>query len=500
MSYDTIVEVTSDASAKVSVGIENKRPEFDDGTSTDRYVREGTDAAVNIVGLVGATDPNEDSLAYTLGGTDKDSFSINVTDGQLMTKAKLDYEGKKSYTVTVTADDSRGEANSTATITVTIMVTDVDEAPMIMVGGLAISGMSSIRYAENRRDAVATYVAAGADADRASWSLEGADTGDFRISSAGVLTFRSSPNYEMPADANTDNTYMVTVKADDGTSMDTHDVTVTVTNVEEMGEVTLWAGSNALTMAPQVGDRITGAVMDPDGGETVQSWQWSRSRNMTNWEDINGETDAAYMTMAMDEGYYLRVMATYTDAVGTDTAMEYSMSTMMVTAVGEMMGEVTLWAGAVPLTMAPQVGDRITGAVMDPDGGVTGESWQWSRTSNMNSWMNIQDATNAAYMVTADDTGHYLRVMATYTDAVGADTAMVYSMPTMMVDEAMPPGGTELERLIARYDTSGDGNIDKGELFDAIDGYLGFGSGPSWDSEGYTKKGLFDLIDSYLGF
>ena len=121
-------------------------------------------------------------------------------------------------------------------------------------------------------------------------------------------------------------------------------------------------------------------------------------------------------------------------------AMEYSMPTMMVTVVDEMMGEVTLWAGDDALTMAPQVGDTITGAVMDPDGGVTGESWQWSRTmdtADMSSWMDIQDATDAAYMVTAGDTGYYLRVMATYTDAVGTDTAMEYSMPTMMVTAMM---------------------------------------------------------------
>ena len=51
-----------------------------------------------------------------------------------------------------------------------------------------------------------------------------------------MLTFRSSPDYENPADADTDNTYMVTVKADDGTYMDTHDVMVTVTNVDEDGD------------------------------------------------------------------------------------------------------------------------------------------------------------------------------------------------------------------------------------------------------------------------
>ena len=178
-------------------------------------------------------------------------------------------------------------------------------------------------------------------------------------------------------------------------------------------------------------------------------------------------------------------------------AMEYSPATMMVTVVDEMIGEVTLWAGDDALTMAPQVGDTITGAVMDPDGGVTGESWQWSRTmdtADMSSWMDIQDATDAAYMVTAGDTGYHLRVKATYTDAVGTDTAMEYSMPTMMVDEAMPPGGTELERLVARYDTSGNDTIEKVELFNAINEYL---FGP-WDSLGYTKAGLFALINEYL--
>ena len=58
-------------------------------------------------------------------------------------------------------------------------------------------------------------------------------------------------------------------------------------------------------------------------------------------------------------------------------------------------------------------------------------------TADMSSWMDIQDATNAAYMVTAGDAGYHLRVMATYTDAVGTDMAMEDSMPTMMVTAMM---------------------------------------------------------------
>ena len=122
--------------------------------------------------------------------------------------------------------------------------------------------------------------------------------------------------------------------SDSGGLNDSIDVMVMVTNVDEMGEVTLWAGMDALTMAPQVGDTITGAVMDPDGGVTGETWQWAKTKTpdmMESWMPITGATGAAYVVTADDTGYYLRVMATYTDAAGTDMAMEYSMPTMMVT-------------------------------------------------------------------------------------------------------------------------------------------------------------------------
>ena len=93
--------------------------------------------------------------------------------------------------------------------------------------------MARVDYAEDRRDAVATYVASGPESANAMWSLGGDDAGAFDISSSGELTFVRAPDYENPADANTDNVYMVTIMADDGTYMNTRDVAVTVTDVEE---------------------------------------------------------------------------------------------------------------------------------------------------------------------------------------------------------------------------------------------------------------------------
>ena len=133
------------------------------------------------------------------------------------------------YMVTVRASDGTKYADRMVKVT----VTDVNEAPEIVYGGLGISGSSSVSYADDRRDAVATYRAAGPNAASARWSLAGDDAGDFRISSGGVLTFRTSPDYDNPADADGDNVYMVTVKARDSDNMAERQVTVTVTGMDD---------------------------------------------------------------------------------------------------------------------------------------------------------------------------------------------------------------------------------------------------------------------------
>ena len=101
----------------------NVAPEFAAATDT-REVAENTAAGENIGAAITATDADDDTLTYTLGGADAASFAIDSATGQIMTMAALDFETQASYTVEVTADDGNG---GTATVTVTITVTDVDE-------------------------------------------------------------------------------------------------------------------------------------------------------------------------------------------------------------------------------------------------------------------------------------------------------------------------------------------------------------------------------------
>ncbi len=68
-----------------------------------------------------------------------------------------------------------------------------------------------------------------------TWSLSGTDSALFSISSSGVLTFASAPDYENPADADTNNDYLINIVANDIYENDaTLTLIIRVTNSEEV--------------------------------------------------------------------------------------------------------------------------------------------------------------------------------------------------------------------------------------------------------------------------
>ncbi len=120
----------------------NTAPVFTDGTSTTRTIAENTASGEHIGTAITGTDADNDTLTYTLSGTDAAAFEIDATTGQLKTKAVLDYETKAIYTVTVTVSDG----SLTDTITVTLNITDVNELPasrgVCKVGDVLAPGQS----------------------------------------------------------------------------------------------------------------------------------------------------------------------------------------------------------------------------------------------------------------------------------------------------------------------------------------------------------------------
>ena len=83
---------------------------------------------------------------------------------------------------------------------------------------------------ENQTSAF-TVSASDADGDTLTYSISsGDDSALMSINSSGVVTFISSPDFELPSDANTDNNYQITVTVSDGSLTDSENFTLTVTN------------------------------------------------------------------------------------------------------------------------------------------------------------------------------------------------------------------------------------------------------------------------------
>ena len=113
--------------------------------------------------------------------------------------------------------------------TVSVTVTDTNDPP-------AVSGGSRFLFAENTMTDVAVFTATDAEGDPVTWSVDGSDAALFEMV-GGTLRFRAPPDFETPADVGTNNIYDVTVLASDSEGSTSHNVTVTVTDVDEAATI-----------------------------------------------------------------------------------------------------------------------------------------------------------------------------------------------------------------------------------------------------------------------
>ena len=323
----------------------NTAPEFS-ATSTARAVLEGTDAGTSIGNPVTATDADVvEELTYWLDVDDPDAalFKIDAMTGQLKVETKLNYEGTtagsdqcaiaNACAVTVNAGDSSGSA--TDTIDVTISVIAVDEKPTFSAGPTTITrdeGPLPGSFSESD----ATYTASDPERGSVTLSLSGADASKFELSVpvasvtlpdySKVLGFKDNPDFDMPGDSNRDNVYQVTVVASDGVNSAMRDVIVKVTDMEELGEI------EVAPSQPRVGTALTATLTDPDGViSSSTTWKWRKVMPTNNDADacsviapavwtpdsdttlIKDAESATYTPVSDDDGYCLRVEASYLD-------------------------------------------------------------------------------------------------------------------------------------------------------------------------------------------
>ena len=185
-----------------------------------------------------------------------------------------------------------------------------------------VMGEASPSFDEDSEETVATYTATDAEGDAITWSLTGADAAAFSPPSDAAgnsfsLSFESAPDYEQPTDANLDTVYEVTVVATDNGMPPlaaSHPVTVTVTDVDEPGTVSL------STRIREFNHLLSATLEDPDVPLTEQVWQWQRRDPGSDWVNIPSlppilsRSKAHYRVAAQDYGRELRATVSYRDA------------------------------------------------------------------------------------------------------------------------------------------------------------------------------------------
>ena len=284
---------------------------------------------------------------------------------------------------------------------------------------------------------VATLTATDTDADSLEWSIPtdgGADAEQFTLTSAGVLTFSTAPDYEAPADADTDNVYEATVQVSDGTTPVTADLTVTVENVIEL---TMFSGPTHVTFAENAATRV--ATFSYSSDEDRDGIQWltggvdrglfsldspSGALRFLQAPDFENPLDVGPPGRGTNNSYELKLVAWARDT-GPIFTDEVDVK-VTVTDVDE--------AGALSLSSTrPALGAVLTAVLTDPDGVTAGTAvWQWERSAGRNAWAVIAGAAAASYTPVAADTNTFLRVTATYEDEHGTGKTVSEVAPNVV--------------------------------------------------------------------
>ena len=205
------------------------------------------------------SDPQNDTITFSLSGADKDLFSL-IFDGSAatLTMSSVDYEtpsdadNNNIYSVSVNFSDDL----NTTTQAVEFSINNLnDNSPTFD------STFSSSVSIEENQTSVTSVEASDADGDSLTYLLSGTDSSDFSISNLGVISMNSAPNYENKQ------SYSFNVTISDGVNEAALGMVITILNVNETPVFTNYtSGVLAQILANEnVTDLITIAATDEDG-------------------------------------------------------------------------------------------------------------------------------------------------------------------------------------------------------------------------------------------
>lgn len=207
--------------------------------------------------------PIDDNVTYSLSGVDAALFDIDVNSGIITFLAPPDFENPADdgednvYNITVTANDGTLTTDQSITIT----VTNVFETVIFTTNPSTV-------LAENISSVVTLAVEGVNPAGTLTLSLSGGDDQSLFDLTGSDLSFLAAPDFEVPGDVGTDNTYEVQVTADDGFTTSDLLLSIEITDEDE-APVAILLSSN-LIAENEATDQLIGtlSVVNPDAGDT----------------------------------------------------------------------------------------------------------------------------------------------------------------------------------------------------------------------------------------
>ena len=182
------------------------------------------------IGDIIASDADNDSLSYSISGTDASAVYVS-SSGQLYFNGLPNYEQVNIYNFTVTVTDGLYSANQN----IVVNINDVNDAPFWK----AYSSYKEVDENISSARSLLTFEVSDEDStDFISYTLSGVD-GDLFCTSGkfpGPVNFcdDDGPDFENPKDSNGDNTYNFFVTATDGTvSITTAEISIVVKNIND---------------------------------------------------------------------------------------------------------------------------------------------------------------------------------------------------------------------------------------------------------------------------
>ena len=231
--------------------LNDNAPVFTSGTTGSVNENSATNTAIY---TAATRDADGGTRTYTLGGTDAGLLNI-TSEGVVTLKALANYEAKTSYSFDVIASD--GDVAHNATQQVVVSVNNLNESASLFTSG------STGSVNENASTSTVIYAAVTTDADGGArtYTLSGADAGLLNITDAGVVTLKTSADFESGKTS-----YSFNVIAHDALATDATDhavlqaVEVSVNNLNDNKPVFTSGGAGVLDENVAPGSVIYTAV------------------------------------------------------------------------------------------------------------------------------------------------------------------------------------------------------------------------------------------------